>query len=59
MNEKTGQDNENCIRARDERIEQLGNSIAKPHGFLLKFIVNLIRLFEKKNVTSVIKLLGD
>ena len=59
LSEKTGVDYENCIRARDERIEQLGSSVAKPRGFLLKFIVKLIRLFEKKNAVSVIKLLGE
>ncbi|MEP6950073.1 MAG: DUF5995 family protein [Ginsengibacter sp.] len=58
LNGKTGADYENCIRTRDERIAQLGSSIAKPHGFLLKFIVKLIRLFEKKNVSNIIKLLG-
>jgi len=56
---KAGSDYENCIRSRDERIEQLGSSIAKPLGFLLKFIIKLIRLFEKKNVKGVIKLLGE
>lgn len=52
---KKGSDYENFVRARDERIQQLGVVIAKPHGFLLKLIVKLIRFFEKKNVTGVIK----
>lgn len=51
-------DYENCIKARDERIRHLGISIAQPQGFLLKSVVKIIRLFEKKNVTSIIKLLG-
>lgn len=55
---KTGADYENCTHTRDERIAQLGSSIAKPRGVLLKFIVKLIRLFEKKNVATVTKLLG-
>jgi len=59
LNDKTGQDYENCIRARDARISQIGNSIATPRSFLLKFIVKMIRLFEKKNVAAVIKLLGN
>jgi Family of unknown function (DUF5995) len=55
---KAGVDYDNCIHARDERITQLGTSIAKPRGFLLKLIVKLIRLFEKKNVAAVTKVLG-
>ena len=56
---KKGNDYENCISTRDESIQQLGVSIANPHGVLLKLIVKLIRLFEKKNIATVIKLLGD
>lgn len=56
---KKGSDFENCISTRDESIQQLGNSIANPHGLLLKFIVKFIRLFEKKNIAAVIKLLGN
>ncbi|KAA9040764.1 hypothetical protein FW778_01610 [Ginsengibacter hankyongi] len=56
---KKANDYENCISTRDESIQQLGSSIANPHGFLLKFIVKLIRLFEKKNIAAVIKLLGN
>ena len=56
---KKGNDYENCISTRDGSIQQLGNSIANPHGFVLKLIVKLIRLFEKKNVAAVIKLLGN
>ena len=55
---KKDNDYKNCISARDESIQQLGSSIANPRGFLLKFIVKLIRLFEKKNVAAAIKLLG-
>ncbi len=55
---KENADYDDCIRARDERIQQLGASIARPRGFLLRTIVKLIMLFEKKNVTDVIKKLG-
>lgn len=55
---KKGNDYKNCISARDDSIQQLGSSIANPRGFLLKFIVKIIRLFEKKNVAAAIKLLG-
>lgn len=55
---KAGHDYEDCILARDERIEQLGKSIARPRGLLLRFIIKLIRLFEKKNVGAIVKLLG-
>jgi len=55
---KKGNDYENCIGTRDENIQQLGSSIANPRGFLLKFIVRIIKVFEKKNVAAVIKLLG-
>lgn len=51
-------DYENCILERDQRIQQLGISIQKPQGFFLRFIVRLIRLFEKKKVKSIIDLLG-
>lgn len=58
LSNKKDLDYENCIKARDERIEQLATSIAKPRGFLLKMVVKLIRFFEKKNVADVIKKLG-
>lgn len=56
---KTGDDCENCIHARDLRIAQLGQSITMPDSLLLKFIVRIIRIFEKKNVAKVIQQLGD
>ncbi len=56
---KAGSNYDDCIRTRDKSIEQLGSSIAKPRGFLLKLVVKIIRLFEKKNVAKVIKLLGN
>lgn len=55
---KTGTDYENCILSRDDRIEQLGKNIATPHGLFLKFVVKVLRFFEKKNVETVAKLLG-
>ena len=55
---KQNMDYESCIGTRDERISQLGFSIAKPHGFLLKLIVKIIRLFEKKDINTIIKILG-
>ncbi|MEO8764434.1 MAG: DUF5995 family protein [Ginsengibacter sp.] len=54
---KTGTDYDNCIHVRDESIARLANTIAMPQGFLLKLIVKLIRLFEKKDVAGVMKLL--
>lgn len=59
LNGKVSQDYENCIMARDDRIAQLANSIAKPHGFILKVILKLIRLLEKKNVSKVMEFLGN
>ncbi|MDQ6904227.1 MAG: DUF5995 family protein [Bacteroidota bacterium] len=59
LNGKANQDYENCIVARDERIVQLANSIAKPHGLILKVILKIIRLFEKKKVSKVIDFLGE
>ncbi len=56
---KTGADCENCIHARDLRIAQLGQSITRPDSLLLRFIVRIIRIFEKKNVAKVIEQLGD
>jgi len=58
LSSKKDSDYENCISERDQRIQQLGISISKPFGFLLKLIVKLIRLFEKKKVKSIINLLG-
>lgn len=58
LSNKKDLDYENCIKARDKRIYQLGTSIAKPRGLILKFVAKLIRLFEKKNVAEVIKKLG-
>ena len=55
---KAGPEYENYIHVRDERIRELGSNISKPRAFLLKTVVKLIRLFEKKNVASVIKILG-
>jgi len=59
LNGKASQDYDSCIVARDERIVQLANSIAKPHGFILKVILKVIRLFEKKKVSKVIEFLGN
>jgi hypothetical protein len=59
LSRKKSTDYENCIHARDESIQQLGNSIANPRGFLLKFAVKIIRLFEKRSVANVINVLGS
>lgn len=59
INGKTGADFNECINIRDKRIAELGKIIIHPIGFLLKSIVKLIRLFEKKNVVNVIKFLGE
>jgi Family of unknown function (DUF5995) len=56
---KAGSNYDDCIRIRDKSIEQLGNNIAKPRGLLLKLVVKIIRLFEKKDVSKVIRLLGN
>lgn len=56
---KSGSAYQDCITSRDTRIAQLAASIAKPRGFLLKFMVKIIRLFEKKNVPDVINFLGE
>lgn len=58
LSTKENKDYDNCIRTRDERIQQLGTSIASPKGLLLRIIAKLIRFFEKKKVTDVIKKLG-
>ncbi len=56
---KTGDDFNECINIRDQQIAELGKIIIHPIGFLLKTIVKLIRLFEKKNVVKVIEFLGE
>ena len=55
---KKNNDFDNCVDIRDAGIQQIGNSIANPRGFLLRFIAGLIRLFEKKSVSAVMDLLG-
>lgn len=59
INGKTGTDFSDCINMRDNRITELGKIIVHPIGFLLKTMVKLIRLFEKKNVSKVIKFLAS
>ncbi len=58
LSNKKDTDYESCVNTRDQRIAQLGNSIANPRGLLLKLTAKLIRLFEKKNVGEVIQKLG-
>jgi len=58
LSDKKDNDYENSIITRDARIQQLGVSIAKPYGFLLKIVVKIIRLFEKKDIDTIIKILG-
>ncbi|MEO9004935.1 MAG: DUF5995 family protein [Ginsengibacter sp.] len=58
LSTKENADYDHCISTRDERIQQLGTSIATPKGLLLRIITKLIRLFEKKNVTDIIEKLG-
>ena len=58
LSNKTGTEYNQCINTRDQAIQELGIRIARPHGVLLKFVVKIIRLFEKKSVPAVIKLLG-
>ncbi len=55
---KKNNDYDDCVNTRDASIQQIGNSIANPRGFLLRFIAGLIRLFEKKSVSAVIDFLG-
>lgn len=55
---KKDNDFDSCVNTRDASIQQIGTSIANPRGFVLKFIAGLIRLFEKKNVSAVMNLLG-
>lgn len=58
LNGKKGNDYISCVSSRDASIQQIGNSIANPRGFLLKLIAGLIRRFEKRNVSAVIDFLG-
>ena len=58
LNGKKGDDYNACVNTRDASIQQIGNSIANPRGFLLRMIAGLIRLFEKKSVPAVIDFLG-
>jgi len=58
LNGKKGNDYNGCVNTRDVSIQQIGNSIANPRGFLLRLIVGLIRLFEKKSVSAVMNFLG-
>ena len=56
---KAGSAFDDCFNIRDNRIAELGKIIIHPIGILLKIMVKLIHLFEKKNVVSVIKSLGE
>jgi hypothetical protein len=58
LSNKNDADYESCLNARDQRIAQLGNSIAHPRGFFLKMSTKAISIFEKKNVAAIIKTLG-
>lgn len=58
INGKTGSAFDDCLAARDKRIAALGEIIAEPIGILLRTIVKLVRLFEKKNVVNVMEFLG-
>lgn len=55
---KTGSSFDDCFAARDKSIAGLGKIIAVPKGILLKTIVGLIRLFEKKEAGNVMEFLG-
>lgn len=59
LNGKTGTAYENCIVSRDNSIAVLGTTIAKPKGKWLLFTLQIIRLFEKKKVSDVIRILGE
>ncbi len=58
ISEKRGSAFNDCLAARDKRIAVLGKIIATPKGILLKTIVKLIRLFEKKDAGNVMEFLG-
>ncbi|MEO8109621.1 MAG: DUF5995 family protein [Ginsengibacter sp.] len=55
---KRGSAFNDCLTARDKRIADLGKIIAVPKGILLKTVVGLIRLFEKKDAGNVMEFLG-
>lgn len=55
----TGNAFETSVKARDQSISILGISIAKPKGLLLKIVVSIIRVFDKKNVSRTIQFLGN
>lgn len=58
INGKTGSAFEDGLTVRDKRIADLGKIIAVPKGKLLKTVVGLIRLFEKKDAGKVMEFLG-
>ena len=56
---KTGVNYDTCFQTRDQRIAELGGFIAKPKSKFLRFLTQIIRLFEKKKVSDIIKVLGE
>lgn len=55
---KQGSDYAQCLATRDQRIAELGSIIARPKGILLRSVIQVIRLFERKKISDVIHLLG-
>lgn len=47
-----------CLATRDVRIAELGAIIAQPKGLLLRAVIQACRMFERKKISDVIKLLG-
>jgi hypothetical protein len=48
-----------CLQSRDLRIQGLGGNIEHPLGMALRFVVWVIRLFERRKVRKIIAFLGQ
>ena len=58
VGKKQGKAYHECIAARDQKITELAGIIAKPKGLMLRFVLQIVRFFEKKKIADVIHLLG-
>jgi hypothetical protein len=59
LNQKDDRESAACVQRRDALIAALGQTIARPCTLSLRLMIQLIRLFEPRKVTTVIDLLAD
>ncbi|XZF16609.1 DUF5995 family protein [Chitinophagaceae bacterium MMS25-I14] len=56
---KQGNVYDDCISGRDKKIAELAANLARPDSWLLRLTVRFIRLYEKRNVADVIRLMNS